>query len=255
MIQFLRDLFTRLPDIPLKDGSITHDPRLDRIVEFDERSRAFPIIMGNAPRVRPQTKMWTFRGRKLNQGVEGACTGFAAAHALVCEPPPIVGGANDAKFARETLYWQAQRDDPWPGGAYPGAVAHYEGTSMLAIYKTLVKLDLIQSYRHAFGEEDLLQGVMRHGPALVGTNWYSAMHMPGRNAVLKVAGRVVGGHAYVVRGYDNRMQSYRIINSWGAQWGQSGEAWISRKDMARLLRESGEAAFLIGKAKHYQLAA
>jgi hypothetical protein len=36
-----------------------------------------------------------------------------------------------------------------------------------------------------------------------------------------------GGHAMAIVGYDDRMQAFRLINSWGKGWGDNGYAWVS----------------------------
>lgn len=36
-----------------------------------------------------------------------------------------------------------------------------------------------------------------------------------------------GGHAMTVVGYDDARQAFRLVNSWGQQWGDRGFAWIS----------------------------
>jgi C1A family cysteine protease len=33
-------------------------------------------------------------------------------------------------------------------------------------------------------------------------------------------------HAYVLCGYDDAKHAYKIINSWGTQWGDAGYSWI-----------------------------
>ena len=67
----------------------------------------------------------------LDQGQEGACTGFAVAHELIAQPSVVRKGIN-AKFAREKLYWEAQKIDPFPGGDYPGAEPNMEGSTVLS---------------------------------------------------------------------------------------------------------------------------
>ena len=63
-----------------------------------------------------------------HQGQECACVGFAITHALntMCPSLNLTG-----TFAVKHVYWEAQRADPWEGGAYPEAKPRYEGTSVL----------------------------------------------------------------------------------------------------------------------------
>ena len=39
------------------------------------------------------------------------------------------------------------------------------------------------------------------------------------------------GHAMVIVGYDDKKQSYKIINSYGKEWGCDGYTWIKYKDL------------------------
>lgn len=65
-----------------------------------------------------QAGWWEF----YDQGSEGACVGFACARAKTL--------LERARFLARELYYEAQRIDPWPGGEYPGASPHMEGTAV-----------------------------------------------------------------------------------------------------------------------------
>ena len=41
-----------------------------------------------------------------------------------------------------------------------------------------------------------------------------------------------GGHAMVVVGYDDRKEAFRLMNSWGKNWGDQGFIWVKYKDFA-----------------------
>ncbi len=41
------------------------------------------------------------------------------------------------------------------------------------------------------------------------------------------SGALVGYHAMVIIGYNDARDAFRVINSWGASWGDAGYAWIS----------------------------
>lgn len=237
----------------LKDGSRVEDPRLDRLVAFDEQSRGYAALdVLTAPRPRS----WTWRiDRHLDQGREGACVGFAFTHEFIARPAVTwPDGHQDVaslqRYAREQVYWQAQQADQWPGGAYPGATPRYEGTSILAGAQTVQQLGFIDEYRWAFGEDDLWVAVARLGPAVIGVNWYEGMYEPNGHGFIEPTGRVLGGHAIVV--YRTRARTarrttewYELWNSWGPSWGQAGTAKVSREHMARLLAEDGEACIPI----------
>lgn len=174
----------------------------------------------------------------LDQGQEGACVGFGFAHEAAARPV-IVHGV-DSDFARK-IYFAAQKQDPWPGGAYPGAFPFYEGTSVLAGAQVLQKAGAFQNYFWAKNELEMAIAVGYKGPVVIGVNWYEGMMRPDRDGYLRPTGRIVGGHCTLVMGIRLRDDTYIIHNSWGKDWGIDGRALIARKDMERLLSEDGEA--------------
>ncbi len=224
----------------LKGGYATADPRLDRIPFSDPRSLAtFPIraLLTSPPR------SYTFAlGTTLNQGSEGACVGFGWGHELLCKPAVATGV--DYRFARERIYWAAQRIDSWEGGAYPGGSPFYEGTSVLAGARVVQALGGMDEYRWAAGFDDFLAAI-GYSPAVLGLNWYEGMMNVDAKGFIHPTGAVVGGHCILCRGVNLRMRRFLLHNSWGAGWGVNGTCWISFLDMERLLAESGDACFPI----------
>jgi hypothetical protein len=140
----------------LKDGSEINDPRVDRIVRFDERSRGFSILQ-DIPVVRPKTKTWK-NTKVLDQGKEGACVGFGCCHALLTNPNITTENIGN-RYAKELVYWEAQKIDQWPGGSYPGANPKYSGTSVLAGLKVLKNKGFISEYKWSFSLNELVIGV------------------------------------------------------------------------------------------------
>ncbi len=128
----------------LRGGFETSDPRLDRVVEFDERSRGYPIRMLIAAR-KPRSYTWKIPVR-LNQKSEGACCGFGWAAELAGRPLMVPNVDNELARA---IYREAQRLDAWPGEAYGG-------TSVIAAAKAVRARGHIKEFRWAFGLEDLV---------------------------------------------------------------------------------------------------
>lgn len=221
----------------LKGGFATQNMKLDRLQQFDERSRAFPI-RATIEATKPRSYTWSC-GKHLDQGVDGACVGFSLTHELVARPSVVTGV--DARFAKEQVYWEAQKIDPWEGGSYPGATTQYEGTSVLAGVKVLHKLGYIEEYRWAFGLEDLVLAVGYKGPAVIGVPWYDGMFEPMPCGHVHVTGSMMGGHAILVKGVSVKNRTFTLHNSWGASWGNGGDALITWDEMERLLYEGGEA--------------
>jgi hypothetical protein len=251
----------------LKDGSYPGDPRLDRLVQFDERSRSYPVLASIEEAAKPRLRSWRWGLHKpyvLDQGSEGACVGFAITNELLCLPiRNRFGGLYDAtRFAIQRIYWPAQMVDPWPGGAYPGASPYYEGTSVLAGVKVAKGIGYFDSYHWAFSLEELVYGLAVHGPAVLGLNWYEGMFSPDAEHFIRPTGRLAGGHAILARGVELVWKRHRFLpwrrtfadvdlersyvilrNSWGERYGDKGDCHLTLADLARLLVEDGEAVF------------
>lgn len=245
----------------LRDGTEVSDPRLGRIYEQDLRSLNFLVRTALPPKAERKPRGFTWSvGQWLDQGQEGACVGFGYSHDLIARPVQVAG-ISDA-FAREKVYWQAQREDPYEGGAYPGAAPFSEGTSVLTGAKVVTDLGFYNSYRWALTGQEVASGIGYDGPCILGLNWWTNMFEPDANGFLRPTGQIEGGHcllAYAVkivyrplfgwffRTWDqvNFDASYiRVWNSWGPTWGDQGTAKISLTDMKQLIEgEQGEACF------------
>jgi len=229
----------------LKDGSEVADKRLARIVQFDEKSRDYPIRATFTLGQRPRSYTWCC-SQVLDQGAEGACVGFSMTHELIARPVAVKGiGATEAR----EIYFAAQRSDPWEGGAYPGASPFYEGTSVLAGVKILKQQGHIGGYKWAFGLNDLVMAVGHKGPAILGVPWYEGMFQPWSCGHIHVTGAKVGGHAILCIGVNVKHQTFTLHNSWGPGWGDNGRCKITWEDMDKLLHEQGEAVIPQGRLK------
>lgn len=223
----------------LRDGSETQDRRLDRLVHYDARSRDYPIreLLDRRQITAPRSYTWACQ-TVLDQGAEGACVGYGCTHELIARPKTVV---KDATFAREDIYWEAQRRDPWPGGAYPGAEPQYEGTAVLFGVQMLHDLGYVSEYRWAFGLQDLALAVGWRGPAILGVPWFEGMFDVDSTGFINVRGEKAGGHCILVNGVDAARRSFTLTNSWGTGWGRAGRCRISWSDMEKLLHDNGEA--------------
>jgi hypothetical protein len=156
----------------LKNNIMTTDLKLDRVEQFDERSRGYSIASIRTTR---KLRSYTWRCNDwFDQGTEGACVGFALGHELAARPAEVKGLSYD--FLVENVYWEAQKSDPWHGGSYPGAVPVYHGTSVLAGVKRIKDLGYIKEYRWAFNIDDVLYGIGHNGPAVLGIPWHDDIH-------------------------------------------------------------------------------
>jgi hypothetical protein len=206
----------------------------DRIQHHDKRSRQFPIrAMIRADAV-PITKIWDCY-TVLDQGTEGACTGFGTACEAACEPVAVRGVNN---LVARAVYHRARELDTFPG-------EDYEGSTVLGAVKAAVELGWYSEYRWAFSIDDLILAVCHKGPAIIGSNWYSGMGTPDGDNYIHATGKVQGGHCWCLVGWDVKRNAGRVQNSWGAGWGDKGRCWIGRRDLKRLAADGGEACIPI----------
>lgn len=205
----------------------------DRKVRFDEKSRQYPVRkLITAAKPRSYTwgcSLW------LDQGVEGACTGFSVAHEAAAKPVTVQGISYSTAMA---IYRRAREIDEWPG-------EDYDGSSVLAAIKAGKERGWFTEYRWAFGIDDLRMAIGHKGPAVLGINWYEGMHDTDADGFIRPTGALSGGHAILCNGYNARSDVFRLHNSWGKGWGIRGECFIAGSDLARLLKEQGEACIPI----------
>jgi hypothetical protein len=204
--------------------------KFGRLVEFDKRSRSFPIRQLILAAVKRRSYTWSC-GIVLDQGNIGACTGFSVSHEAAARPVVVSGITNKVALA---VYHRAQELDEWPG-------EDYEGSSVLGAIKAGKEKGWYKEYRWAFGEEDLALAVGYKGPAVLGINWTEGMMDPDKNGLIKATGSLQGGHAILCNGYSIKKGLYRLHNSWGSEWGINGECFLSEADMVKLLKDQGEA--------------
>lgn len=251
----------------LRGGYTTADPRLDRLPEWDDRNLSrYAVAELLEPEVasaheRPTRGRSWRAGPVLDQGREGACVGFAYAADVAADP--VLGDVNlDEERELDTyarkVYRRAQRLDPWPDDV------PYEGTSILAGAKASVEAGAFPEYRWATGVDELVTllttpmyadpaGVF--GPTIAGVAWFEGMYRTAPDGMVEVSGRLVGGHAILVRGvllHDRRSPDeplFRWRNSWGPSYGVNGDGFIRASDLERILGPRPELCVPVSRTR------
>lgn len=247
----------------LKGGHTTKDHRLDRIPEFDEKSKQYPIrkavVRGEVLEDKEiVSKLWSL-DTWLDQGREGRCVEYGICHDLLADPEPVAQKPLvDQILETRRIYWTAQRNDAFPGGTYPGADPESEGTSVLAGVKAAHDLGFYGEYRWAFSLVGALLGLSHLGPLIIGVNWYEGLSETNDHGFIQVTGEqtgghcilVIGGHIEAIDGFAGKIvsvdqinldESYVLLhNSWGKSWGVEGRGKLSIPDFDRLRKEDGE---------------
>jgi hypothetical protein len=189
----------------------------------------------------------------LDQGREGACTGFGLAtvvHYLLRSRRVV---SDRTAVSPRMLYDMARRYDEWPGESYEGSSARgamkgwhkhgvcssrhwkYLGTQDEALYKNRFR-DALRRPLGAYYRVNHRDIIAMHAAiAEVGILFATAQVHEGWSRVGR-DGRVewkddtpiLGGHAFAIVAYDER--GLWVQNSWGRSWGRQGFCQVSYDD-------------------------
>lgn len=219
----------------------------DRLPSTDPHNADFPM-RAILPVMPARTRTWRYL--QLDQGAEGACTGFSVTMEAAASPVPIFGdprwhrdatqAAND--IARN-VYHRARQLDEYPG-------EDYDGSSVLGAMKAGVERGWYTEYRWATGTpeqkaDDVITAIGYHGPVIFGANWRQGMDVPGSQWEMTYDGPIRGGHAFIASAYNRLRDAVFIPNSWGGQ----GQGWLRRAEIAKMLADQGEACVPVNRRR------
>lgn len=247
--------------LTLRDGSKVKDRRLGLIKKRLDAKPFKSVLEGVPDDGNLVSKKWELR-KLLDQGREGICTATAAIHLVTAEPmfargrdwrqaektgEPFV--EPDLDWAREHIYWPAQRQDKYRGGIYPESNWYSEGSDIITTCKVLKQIHFCDGFYQANDMHGLKMGVSHSGPCIIGIPWFEQMFYPDADGILDVSGELAGYHAVTVLEIDMERKMFGFANSWG-DWGKAGFGYLTFKDMAKLRSNPhSEAYFLAGRAK------
>lgn len=225
----------------------------------DPRNADFPIrpmLERRAAVDRSRAKAWAGPYTRLDQGAEGACVGFGWTTELMSTPirirPANYGHATPNAMGF-SIYQAAKRVDEWAGEAY-------DGTSVLAGAKVVDGAGFIEEYRWCQNIDDVIDTLITAGPIVIGIPWYSSMYNTDGDFIVRVAGRIVGGHCLCLTGHYPRIKGSggrpvtRFRQSWGASFGDNGDGYFVDDDLNHLIfgtptvRGEGEACVPLGRS-------
>jgi len=223
-------------------------PGFGRRFAPDDRDRAYLMrrqLKAAQSIVLPVRKTWRIASGSLDQGDTGTCVGFAWRNFLRCAPLRTERTGPSAFV----IYREAILRDPWPDNDVERELPDWDpglqsGTTVRAGAKALLGFGGLHSILWAFDLQPALEWLLTKGPVVIGVNWYSSFMRPDHEGIIKITptARVDGGHAILVRGADTRRGLARLSNSWGDEWGISGECLLPLRDLERLIHEDGEVA-------------
>jgi hypothetical protein len=229
-------------------------PAFGRRFEKDDRDRNF-LMRRMLPDARaltlPVRKTWSINAKALDQGDTGTCVGHAWRNFLRCAPIKTEkAGPSPFDIYRAAVLkdsWSDNDDEAQLPDGDPGLDS---GTSVRAGAEAVTDFGRLKSYVWAFSLQPTVEWVLTQGPVVLGTNWYSSLSQPDAEGIARITAgaTVIGGHAYLLRGVDTRRALARCSNSWGDEWGKSGEFFLPFTDLERLILEDGETCSAVQKS-------
>lgn len=196
-----------------------------------------------------------------NQGGQGSCVGWATAYALksfqerieeqwdfspatLFSPAwiynQINGGQDEGAYISEALAlivdkgaatWRSMPYDEWDFLTQPGPAAIEEAKTFKGLeYRTINGL---QQFKAALANKQSI---------VIGIKVYDSFNqIAGSDAVYNtLSGPYQGGHAVTIVGYDDNRYggAFKVINSWGLNWGDNGFFWIPYGKVSDIITQS-----------------
>jgi hypothetical protein len=231
-----------------------------------------PLALGSMNLLPARVSLESQAPRRLHQGRQGSCVGWAAAYAArtILQAGASGKNPNDVAFSPSYLYNQIHLDGcegaymhdamqtMMQNGALPFSQFRYDESSC-ANYPDGQAIALGQQFRIkgfnrlTLGARNLkpdIQGIKQHlaqgAPVVIGM-------MVGGTFMSRMVGQKVwrptqqdyampgyGGHAMCVIGYDDNVDggAFHIMNSWGEDWGDRGNAWVRYRDFEHFVKEA-----------------
>lgn len=181
----------------------------------------------------------------LDQGTEGACTGFGLAG--------VVNLLHERQGRRVRvspwmLYEMARRHDEWRGERYEGSSCrgaikgwYHMGVCREALWSDGARdrftIAAAKDARaHTIGAYfrirknvvDMHAALNETGAVYVSASVHAGWSSPTKNGRIPYRRKKEGGHAFAVVGYDDK--GFHVQNSWGPDWGKNGIATWSYED-------------------------
>lgn len=219
---------------------------------MDFRDKMYEATLIEVPKRIPIEDYAKVKVPILDQGQEGACTGFGlatVANYLLRKRKEVKGKES---VSPRMLYEMAKRYDEWPGEKYDGSSArgamkgwNKHGVCAASVWPydpkkpdpRMTETRVADAAGRPLGayfrvnHQDLV--AMHAALAEVGilyatSSVHSGWEAVGENGVIPLQEEILGGHAFAIVAFDER--GFWIQNSWGPDWGQQGYALVTYRD-------------------------
>jgi hypothetical protein len=188
----------------------------------------------------------------LDQGQEGACTGFGLAAVANYLLRRRRSAPDFEPVSPRMFYEMARRYDEWPGEDYSGSSArgamkgwHKHGVASAAVWPynpndARGRLDEARSRDAAnrplgayyrVNHQDLVcvhSALAEVGIVYATAKVHAGWQTPAADGRITREDAIIGGHAFAIVGYDH--EGLWVQNSWGPDWGRGGFGHVSYDD-------------------------
>ncbi len=186
-----------------------------------------------------------------DQGGEGSCVAFAVSHARTIEEYYVKNATSYNKainiFSPEYLYnqssisnmcssgsafqpnldvlasqgvstWQSMPYSSWNGcGTFPNTSQLAEASNFkIASYSRILTSD----------KTTIKTMLATNHPVIINVSADNSFINAGPDFIWKIKTSGTLPHAIIIVGYDDSKNAYKVMNSWGATWGDGGFSWI-----------------------------
>lgn len=202
-----------------------------------------------------------------NQGQQGSCVGWALAYALKGYQEKVErkwDGLSEGQNFSPAYIFNQIKINGCSGGSYikDGLNAMRNGVATLkdfsytdsscelmpdAAVRQSAKPFAIADWRRVNVQDPVeVKSQLAAGfPVVIGMMVDDGFMKLSREIYSERSGRALGGHALVVVGYDDNFQAYKVINSWGTDWGDNGYGRISYSVFSNVVKEGYTAQDIV----------
>jgi C1A family cysteine protease len=200
----------------------------------------------------------------LSQGGEGSCVAWGVGYSARSIMKKYASGGSYSKstnvYSPEYIYNQIKISSDCTGGSYVStgldllvsqgvctwSSMPYSSTNGCSLMPTLFQR--VAAGSHKITSWNTVSRTVSNFKNLVYTKKPIIVAGPVDNTFYNLVGSatvnsynsaaLIGHHCYTVVGYDDSRQAFRIMNSWGTNWGDAGYAWVSYNMITTLFAEA-----------------